>query len=147
MVEGETWKLMSRVSHCQYRMTLKAHSDRGDSEWSDVKYFGTSPKNRGAFFVKPRPSFFKCASFVEADKESNATLYAAINIPLLCASLVTLTCVCCRRWLKAPFFIFFCEDEMPYSHRHSSRAGIRSASSTRCQNLGISSAIFVTTPR
>ncbi|XP_051924105.1 uncharacterized protein LOC127602196 isoform X2 [Hippocampus zosterae] len=70
MVEGETWKLMSRVSHCPYRMTLKAQSDRGDSEWSEVKYF---------------------------DKESNASLYAAIIIPLLCAILVTLTCVCCRR--------------------------------------------------
>ncbi|XP_077399657.1 uncharacterized protein LOC144034627 isoform X2 [Vanacampus margaritifer] len=71
-VQGKTWELMDRVPHCQYCMTLKANSDRGDTEWSDVKCF-------------------------EADQDANVMLYAAIIIPLLCAVLAFLMCVCCRR--------------------------------------------------
>ncbi|XP_037116275.1 uncharacterized protein LOC119128168 isoform X2 [Syngnathus acus] len=73
MVQGVTWLLLGRVSHCQYRMTLRACSPRGDSEWSEIKYF-------------------------EADHDADAILYAAIVIiPLLCAGLASLACVCFRR--------------------------------------------------
>ncbi|KAM9834654.1 interleukin-13 receptor subunit alpha-1 [Syngnathus typhle] len=73
MVQEVTWLLLGRVSHCQYRMTLRACSPRGDSEWSEIKYF-------------------------EADHDADAVLYAAIVIiPLLCAGLASLACVCFRR--------------------------------------------------
>ncbi|XP_077357366.1 uncharacterized protein LOC144004215 [Festucalex cinctus] len=72
MVQGATWKLIDRVPHCQYCMTLKARGNRGETEWSDV-------------------------TCLEADRDVNAMLYAIIIIPLLCSILASLMCVCCTR--------------------------------------------------
>ncbi|XP_057710341.1 interleukin-13 receptor subunit alpha-1 isoform X2 [Corythoichthys intestinalis] len=71
-VKGATWTLMNRVSHCQYQLTIKAQSIRGETGWSDVKHFG-------------------------AEKNPNVLLYATIFIPLLCVGLVTLICYYFRR--------------------------------------------------
>ncbi|XP_077445054.1 interleukin-13 receptor subunit alpha-1 isoform X2 [Stigmatopora argus] len=65
MVQGTTWKFMTRVPRCPYRLTLKAQSDRGETDWSHVIYFG-------------------------ADEDPNALLYAAIVVSVLCAGLVLL---------------------------------------------------------
>ncbi|XP_054608722.1 interleukin-13 receptor subunit alpha-1 isoform X2 [Dunckerocampus dactyliophorus] len=71
-VLGKTSKLIHRVSHCCYHMSLKARSLDGETGWSDAKYFA-------------------------AAKDANARLYAAIIIPLLLVGLTLLTCVCCSR--------------------------------------------------
>ncbi|XP_077597847.1 interleukin-13 receptor subunit alpha-1 [Stigmatopora nigra] len=65
IVQGATWMLMTRVPRCPYRLTLKAQSDRGETDWSHVKYFG-------------------------AEEDPNALLYAAIVVSMLCAGLVLL---------------------------------------------------------
>ncbi|XP_075943133.1 interleukin-13 receptor subunit alpha-1 [Anarhichas minor] len=57
---------------CQYRMTIKANSTRGETPWSDEKYF-------------------------DRDTDPNAWLYAAILIPLMLAGLAALMFVCCRK--------------------------------------------------
>ncbi|KAK9524510.1 hypothetical protein VZT92_016900 [Zoarces viviparus] len=57
---------------CQYRMTIKAITGRGETPWSDEKYF-------------------------DADTDPNTWLYAAILIPLMLAGLAALMFVCCRK--------------------------------------------------
>nr|XP_057923123.1 uncharacterized protein LOC131125515 [Doryrhamphus excisus] len=71
-VPGKTSALIHRVSHCCYRMSLKARSLHGETGWSDAKYFDEA-------------------------KDANAMLYAAVIIPLLFAGLTSLTCVWFRR--------------------------------------------------
>ncbi|XP_031707278.1 interleukin-13 receptor subunit alpha-1 [Anarrhichthys ocellatus] len=57
---------------CQYRMTIKASTTRGETLESDEKYF-------------------------DRDTDPNAWLYAAILIPLMLAGLAALMFVCCRK--------------------------------------------------
>ncbi|KAM7366035.1 hypothetical protein PAMP_015506 [Pampus punctatissimus] len=77
--KGKTSTELNRVSHCQYNMSIKGeYLDRGETEWSDIKYF-------------------------DADPDPKAWVYAVVFIPLLFGGLAVLTFVCCRKNKKNIF--------------------------------------------
>ncbi|XP_045921697.1 uncharacterized protein LOC123981097 [Micropterus dolomieu] len=75
-VDGDLSIQVKLVSHCRYRMAIKAQTTgaiQAETPWSDEKYF-------------------------DADTDPNALVYAAaIIIPLMFAGLAVLTFMCCRK--------------------------------------------------
>ncbi|XP_075999882.1 uncharacterized protein LOC142993120 isoform X2 [Genypterus blacodes] len=78
-VGEKTSTKLNRVSHCQYRMTIKAiYKGKEVTPSSEEKYFG-------------------------AETDPNALVYAAVIIPLVFIVLVALACVCFRKHKESIF--------------------------------------------
>ncbi|XP_028998161.1 interleukin-13 receptor subunit alpha-1 [Betta splendens] len=66
----QTQHRLRREPRCPYRIRIKAHSERGESPWSDEERFDADP---------------------------SPAVYAAVVVPLLFACVAALVCACCRR--------------------------------------------------